>query len=116
MELSTNNIIAPMTAAVTQAIEATRTNLIGIEKFNKIYNEKELERTFRFNLWLKDFEDFIAVDFPNATDERRASMLLRHIDQNFVTAFRAETIANTEQNIYDNTLKTLRLVIFYYGP
>ena len=109
--LDTANVIQPMTTAVTAALEATRTTLAGIEKFLPIEKETDLDRTFRFNLWIADFEDQVTADFPNATDEKKASLLLRHLDHKYVREFRAETLDTVGANIYAKTLTTIKSVI-----
>ena len=104
--LHTVNVIQSMKTAMTAALEATQTNLAGMEKFLPIEKETDLDRTFRFNLWLADFEQQVNADFPNATDNKKASLLLRHLDHKFVRELRAETLAKTYGDVYANMLLT----------
>ena len=69
--LDTFNVIQSMKTAMTAALEATQTNLAGMEKFLPIEKETDLDRTFRFNLWLADFEQQVNADFPIATDNKK---------------------------------------------
>lgn len=111
-QLNTENLIQPMTTAVSAALEQSRTTLSGIESFKKLDQETALDQTFRFNHWLADFEQQVAADFPTATAEKKSSLLLRHLDHTFQKEIRAETLATTGADNYANHLITEECYLF----
>ena len=115
-QLNTENLIQPMTNAVSAALEQSRTTLSGIESFMKLDKETALDQTFRFNHWLADFEQQVAADFPTATAEKKSSLLLRHLDHTFQKEIRAETLATTGADNYANYLITVKNVICLENP
>ena len=102
--LTTENLKAPMQAAVSTALLAA-THSVNIIPFKPVIADK-FEQTVAWKKWLSQFDRLIAP-FAGKTDQQKADILLIAVGDEAAEIYDRSTAVTTEANVYANTRKRL---------